>query len=184
MLSIRLRRTLINNLSQTSIVRIKFEGAIHEFSRLPGIQEPLLDLIFQFRKLNLRAFFLDIRKMHIVTFFFTGPNIIYSQNIKWPYGVSCSTPKIMLFTLSPETVLNGQLLIQKYQTQKRHFENMLDIQIGKPWRIWNKTKDLTFYIYPWISMGTPKNLIRRIGFRIESLEHLQNEIEIMIFEII
>ena len=73
MLSIRLRRTLINNLSQTSIVRIKFEGAIHEFSRLPGIQEPLLDLIFQFRKLNLRAFFLDIRKMHIVTFFLQDP---------------------------------------------------------------------------------------------------------------
>ena len=32
-------------------------------------------------------------------------------------------------------------------------------------------------------MGTPKNLIRRAGFRIESLEHLSNQIESILFEI-
>ena len=185
MFSTRLRRTLINNLSQTSILRIKFEGASNEFSRLPGIQEPVMDLIFQFRKVTLNAFFFDIGTIQIVPFSFTGPNIIYAKNITWPYSFYCSTPKILLFTLSPKTVFKGQLLVQKYQIQKLPFKLMQVIQIGKPWRSFTKknTNLSDFCKSVWIRVGTPKNLIRRAGFRIESLEHLSNQIESILFEI-
>jgi DNA-directed RNA polymerase subunit alpha len=38
----RLRRSLLNDLSQTSIIAVELEGVVHEFSRQPGIQEPVL----------------------------------------------------------------------------------------------------------------------------------------------
>ena len=80
MFSTRLRRTLIHNLSQTSILRIKFEGASNEFSRLPGIQEPVMDLIFQFRKVSFNAFFL-ISEQSKLYLFLLQDLILFMQKI-------------------------------------------------------------------------------------------------------
>lgn len=33
----RLRRSILNDLNQTSITAVEMDGAIHEFSRLPGV---------------------------------------------------------------------------------------------------------------------------------------------------
>merc|ERR1712227_1086383 len=55
----RLRRSLLNGLAQTSIIAVKLDGAQHEFSRLSGIHESTLDVLFQFRKIAITAPFMQ-----------------------------------------------------------------------------------------------------------------------------
>jgi DNA-directed RNA polymerase subunit alpha len=66
----RLRRSLLNDLATTCPVAIELEGVVHEFTRLPGIQESTLDLLFQFRKIILSAPFLKLGERVIVPFLF------------------------------------------------------------------------------------------------------------------
>jgi hypothetical protein len=66
----RLRRTLLNDLNQTSITAIKLDGVKHEFSRISGTHESTLDLLFQFRKVALNAPYMKIGENVVVPFFF------------------------------------------------------------------------------------------------------------------
>jgi hypothetical protein len=68
----RLRRSLLNDLAATSPVAVELEGVVHEFTRLPGVQESVLDLLFQFRKLTLSAPFLKLGEIMMVPFLFLG----------------------------------------------------------------------------------------------------------------
>ena len=78
-----LRRSLINDLRLTSIIAIEIEGAQHEFFRLHGIYDNLLDLLFQFRKRFLCSSFLRLREIMIIPFLFFGPGIFYTKDILW-----------------------------------------------------------------------------------------------------
>jgi hypothetical protein len=66
----RLRRSLLNDINQTSIIAIKLDGVKHEFSRIPGIHESILDLLFQIRKLAINAPYLKIGETVVIPFFF------------------------------------------------------------------------------------------------------------------
>jgi DNA-directed RNA polymerase subunit alpha len=109
----RLRRSLLNDLVQTSVVAVELDGAIHEFSRLPGVHEPVLDLLLHFRKIALYAPSLKFRERIIVTFRFFGPGTFYSKDIPWPYGVQCRKPKDLLVTLSAGSVVQGRILVRR-----------------------------------------------------------------------
>jgi DNA-directed RNA polymerase alpha subunit len=69
----RLRRTLLNDISQTSVIAVKLDRVQHEFSRLPGVHESILDLLFQFRKIALNEPFLKIGDTIVIPFFFLWP---------------------------------------------------------------------------------------------------------------
>jgi DNA-directed RNA polymerase subunit alpha len=109
----RLRRSLINDLIQTVIVAVELDDAIHEFSRLPGIKEPVLDLLFQFRKVAVHAPCLQFQEEIVVPFLFWGPGNFYSKDVLWPEGIYCRNPKDFLVTLSSGRVLKGRFLIKK-----------------------------------------------------------------------
>lgn len=109
----RLRRSLLNDLTQTSIIAVKLEGVIHEFSRLSGVHENTLDLLFQFRKVVLDAPYLKINEVIIIPFIFFGPGIFYAKDISWPNRICCRNPKTYLVTLSPGAIIRGRLIIKK-----------------------------------------------------------------------
>jgi hypothetical protein len=69
-LGTRIRRSLLNDLSKSSIVAVSFDGAVHEFSRLPGVRESVLDLLFHFRKVSFYSPFLTIQETKVVPFLF------------------------------------------------------------------------------------------------------------------
>jgi DNA-directed RNA polymerase alpha subunit len=180
-----LRRSLLNDLSQTSIIAVELEGALHEFSRLPGMHEPVLDLLFKFRKVALHAPFLKIGEVRVVPFLYFGPGVLYAEDISWPNGIHCRNPGISLATLATGAILRGHFLIQK--TYRTDFVP----KVGQPLclkKFWKK-KIVGFSYkksnsYPWLRLGFPVRLVERVGFRIESIGPLKNQNEILIFEIL
>jgi DNA-directed RNA polymerase alpha subunit len=183
----RLRRSLLNDLSQTVVIAVKINGAVHEFSRISGIHEPILDLLFQFRKIALNAPFLKLGEVVVVPFLFYGPGIFYSSNISWPNGIKCRNPKTYLGTLAPGAFICGRLLIQKIYP-KNVTQNISDLfYIGKTFSFedkkYKKNIEISFP-YPWFRLGFPNSLVKRVGFRIEPLAPLNPQNEILIFEIV
>lgn len=177
----RLRRSILNDLSQTSITAVELEGAVHEFSRLPGIHEPVLDFLFQLRKVALHAPFLKLGETTIVSFLVSGPGTFYAKDLSWPTEIECRTPEIRLVTLAPGAILRGRLLIHKYQCF-----GSIDKYI-KPLRFGEGRSSLDLKIkktYPWLSLGSSSSPVKRVGFRIESIDSLNQKNEILIFEIL
>jgi DNA-directed RNA polymerase alpha subunit len=183
----RLRRSLLNDLSQPVVIAVKINGAIHEFSRISGIHEPVLDILFQFRKIALNAPFLKLGEIVIVPFLFYGPGIFYSSDISWPNGIKCRNPKTYLGTLAPGAFICGRLLIQKIYPQNVA-QNISDLfYIGKTFSFEDKKYKKNIEMsspYPWFRLGFPNSLVKRVGFRIEPLASLNPQNEILIFEIV
>jgi DNA-directed RNA polymerase subunit alpha len=182
-----LRRSLINDLRLTSIIAIEIEGAQHEFSRLHGVYNNLLDLLFQFRKRSLCSSFLRLGEAMVVPFLFFGPGTFYAKDILWPTGVRCKNPNILLTTISAGKRIRGQLLIQK--------NNLLDLTLkrGKQFhshrtpKINNHSSIITFkktHVHPWLSIGFPNIPIKRVGFRVESIKSLRENQERLVLEIV
>lgn len=184
----RLRRSLLNDISQTSIVAIELDGAFHEFSRLPGVSEgTVLDILLNFQKVALHAPFLKNGEILVISFFFSGPGLFYAKDIPWPNALECKNPGIILVSLSSSAKLCGRLLLLKHNAW-----SSFQTTIGKPLRLNNvwiakaryQNEIQQFSTYPWLSIGFPNMPVERVGFRIESVGPLNQQGEILILEIL
>jgi len=179
----RIRRSLLNDLMQTSIIAVKLDGAKHEFSRLSGTHESVLDLLFQFRKITINAPFIRISEITIVPFIFYGPGIFYAKDIPWPSKLNVGNPMIYLVSLSPGSILRGRILVKKNLNSNLNSKNLFRFGKTLPFDNNNNRKKIS-PTFPWIRLGYPSRLMKRVGFRIESLEPVSRKNEILILEIV
>ena len=182
-----LRRSLINDLKLTSIIAIEIEGAQHEFFRLYGIYDNLLDLLFQFRKRSLCSSFLRLRETMIIPFLFFGPGIFYTKDVLWPMRVQCKNPNILLTIISASKKIRGQLLIQKNNLFDLTLKKGKQFYIYRTLKINDHSSIIVFkkvYVHPWLSIGFPNIPIKRVGFRVESIKFLGKNRERLVFEIV
>jgi DNA-directed RNA polymerase alpha subunit len=117
-----------------------------------------------------------------VPFLFYGPGIFHAKNIPWPNGVQCRNPESYLVTLAPGAILRGYILVQKGQLLNLNPKENKPWRFGEPWPtpVQVSEKDS----YPWLSFGCPVRLIKRVGFRMESIGPLSEQNEILIFEVL
>lgn len=180
----RLRRTLLNDLNQTSITAIKLDGIKHEFSRISGTHESTLDLLFQFRKVALNAPYMKIGENIVVPFFFYGPGIFYAKDISWPNKIKCRNPMTYLMSLSPGAIVRGRLLVKKNLRLKQNSKDLVSLGKTSPFEnAISKKNDSKIPIFPWLRLGYPIRLVKRVGFRIESLEPINRQNEVLIIEV-
>jgi len=175
----------LKDLRQTSIISVEIDGAAHEFSRLPGVQEPVLDLLFKLRKAVLHAPILKLGEVSVVPFLFSGPGTFSMGDVPWPNGVQSINPEFLWVTIAPGSVLRGRFLIQKscmwgsiLRTERSHC-------LEKTWtpRIrLSLTQPIS--IYPWLGVGFPARPVERVGFRVESIGPINQQNEVLIFEIV
>jgi DNA-directed RNA polymerase alpha subunit len=178
-------------LDQVSIAAVKLEGAIHEFSRLPGVRESILDVLFHFRKVVLQAPFLKLGKTVMVSFLFSGTGFFFAKDIFFPEGIRCRNPEVLLITLSPSAILRGYLLIRKNQALDSSNKIEQVVRFGEPWsgEFFNETSPIVkkfqkSSIYPWLSLGFQSRTVERVGFQTEPIGPLNQKREILIFEIL
>lgn len=194
----RLRRSLLTDLEQTSIIAVKLEGGLHEFFCFPGINESISSILYQFRKVRLHAPFLAREKTLLLSFLFLGPGIFFSKDIFFPNGIQCINPEIPLMTLSPGIMLRGYVLIRKSRVLSSTYKSSKAPRLGETWSF--RTEKFSGKILQWaipivkkfqksststwLRIGCPSNIVERVGFYIESLGILNHENEVLIFEIL
>ena len=185
--STRLRRSLLKNLRQTLVAAIEMGGAQNEFSRILGVYDNVLDLLFRFRKISLHAACLRLGETLIVPFLFFGPGNFHTKDILLPVGIQCTNQNVLLTTISQGNMMRGHLLICKRNEQDLARKKGDEYNIYKCQVLEDKLFSIKYEKYDvcrFLGLGFKMIPVGRVGFRIELIKSRHENDERVILEII
>ncbi len=100
-----LRRILLASLPGASVYSVEIEGAQHEFSALPGIEEDVTAIILNLKDLTLRIDDDDnvIKALKVSV---KGPKTVYASDLELPHGVTVINPELEIAHVAEGGSLN------------------------------------------------------------------------------
>ena len=126
-LGVALRRILLSSLQGAAITHIALEGALHEFTSLPGIVEDVTDIILNLKE---TLFKVEADKTYTVRLDKTGEGVVTAGDISLVDGVTCLNPSHRICTLSKDGKVAMELTIatgRGYAPAERH---SIDLPVG------------------------------------------------------
>jgi DNA-directed RNA polymerase subunit alpha len=143
-----LRRVLLSSLEGAAISSIKLEGALHEFATLEGVVEDVSDIILNLKKVLLKMYTRDTRKVKIHV---KGPGEVTARDIQTDGTIEVLNPDQHIATLDRD----GK------------FDAELEVRIGRGYcpADWNKKDDQEIGLIPIDCLFSP---VRRVSFTVDS----------------
>ena len=126
-LGVALRRILLSSLQGAAITHIAIEGALHEFTALPGVVEDVTDIILNLKE---TLFKVEHDKTYTVRIDKHGEGMVTAGDISLVDGVTCLNPNHKICTLSKDGKLAMEITIatgRGYQPAERH---STDLPVG------------------------------------------------------
>ncbi len=105
-----LRRILLSSLPGYAITAVRVNGALHEFSTLPGVKEDLTDIILNLKEVRLRLHGVDEMRAELKVH---GEAIVTAAAITGGPNLEILTPEQHIATLDKDGVLDMELVISK-----------------------------------------------------------------------
>jgi DNA-directed RNA polymerase subunit alpha len=103
-----LRRILLSSLPGASVVSIKIDGVLHEFSTIPGVVEDVTEIILNIKELALKVHS-DGQKVIYIDY--EGDGEIKAGDIKTDADVEVLNPELHIATLSGNNRLYMELMV-------------------------------------------------------------------------
>ena len=119
-----LRRILLSSLQGAAITHIAIEGALHEFTALPGVVEDVTDIILNLKE---TLFKVEHDKTYTVRIDKHGEGSVNAGDITLVDGVTCLNPDHKICTLSKDGKLAMEITIMTgrgYQPAERHSQDL------------------------------------------------------------
>ncbi len=123
-LGVALRRILLSSLQGAAITHIALEGALHEFTALPGVVEDVTDIILNLKE---TLFKVEHDKTYTVRIDKHGEGLVTAGDITLVDGVTCLNPDHKICTLSKDGKLAMEIPIMTgrgYQPAERHSQDL------------------------------------------------------------
>lgn len=92
-----LRRILLSSLPGAAVVEAEIEGVDHEYSTLEGLQEDILDLLLNLKRL---AVILYDQNEAYLTLDKQGAGAVTAADLSLPHNVEIANPELVLGTLN------------------------------------------------------------------------------------
>ena len=105
-----LRRVLLSSIEGTAVTNIKIEGALHEFSTIPGVYEDMTQLIMNIKGLVLRSHFKTPKPMFLSV---SKKGEVTAKDIKTDETVEIINPEHHIATLTEDTKLEIELKVER-----------------------------------------------------------------------
>ncbi len=106
-----LRRMLLSSLVGCAVVRVSFEGVMHEFDTLQGVREDIADIILTLKGLDIRMEGDDPQEISLDV---TGPAVVTAADIRCPAGLSVlNGEEVVLAHLSEDGALKFTATVEK-----------------------------------------------------------------------
>jgi DNA-directed RNA polymerase subunit alpha len=143
-----LRRVLLSSLEGAAISSVRIDGALHEFCTLPGVVEDVTDIILNLKKVLLKSFSREPRRVRISA---KGPGDVTAKDIQTDGMIEVLNPDHHICTLDRD----GK------------FEAELEVRIGRGYcpADWNKKEDQEIGLIPIDSLFSP---VRRVAYSVEN----------------
>ena len=104
-----LRRILLSSLQGSAITSIQIQGALHEFSSMPGVREDITDLILNIKGIKVRMDTEGTKKLYMNV---TGPLKVMASHIEENANVSIMNPDHEICTLDQGANLSIEFTVQ------------------------------------------------------------------------
>jgi DNA-directed RNA polymerase subunit alpha len=133
-----LRRTLLTEIPSLLLTRVEISGITHEFATLPGVQETVLDILLNLKKLVFTA---DVSDLNTIEYNLRptkgflkvrGPATITAGDIKLPSTVNCVSSNSYIATLSRYGELNMVLVFESVFPQALKSQNEKNLILSTP----------------------------------------------------
>ncbi|MCZ7592581.1 MAG: DNA-directed RNA polymerase subunit alpha [Kiritimatiellae bacterium] len=143
-----LRRVLLSSLEGAAISSARIEGALHEFGTLPGVVEDVTDIILNLKKVLLKSYSREPRRVRINV---KGPGEVTAKDIQTDGMLEVLNPDHHICTLDKD----GK------------FEAEFEVRIGRGYcpADWNKKEDQEIGLIPIDSLFSP---VRRVAYSVEN----------------
>jgi DNA-directed RNA polymerase subunit alpha len=119
-----LRRVLLSSLQGAAITHVKIEGALHEFTSLPGVVEDVTDIVLNLKE---TLFKVEADKTYTIRLDKTGEGIVTASELQLVDGVTCLNPMHKICTLGKDGRVSMELTIatgRGYAPAERHSSNL------------------------------------------------------------
>lgn len=116
-----LRRTLLSELNGWAITNVEIQGVSHEYSALPGVLDPVLDILLNLKEIVLKKNpsynWKNTIKQPLVGYLqVRGPGVIRAIDLQLPPQLQCVDPEQYIATLSDDGFLNLKVNIYEGKT--------------------------------------------------------------------
>ena len=105
-----LRRILLSSMPGAAVTEVQIEGVEHEYSTIEGVQEDVIDILLNLKKVSLK---MHNRKEASLTLSKKGPGPVTAGDIKLDHDVEVVNPDYVIANLTKAGVLNMTLKIAK-----------------------------------------------------------------------
>ncbi len=105
-----LRRVLISSIEGYAVTSVKFDGALHEFSTIPGVLEDTTEIILNIKKLIIQSTAKTPKNMYIKA---TKKGEVKAKDIVTDETASILNKNLHLATLNTNTKFNVEMTIAK-----------------------------------------------------------------------
>ena len=105
-----LRRILLSSIEGSAVTAIRVEGAQHEFSAIPGVMEPVTDIVLNIKKLVLRSHSKTAKTIYIKA---EKKGVIQAKDIICDETVEILNPNLHIATLTRDAKFNLELEVSR-----------------------------------------------------------------------
>jgi DNA-directed RNA polymerase subunit alpha len=104
-----LRRILLSSLQGASIVSVRFDDVVHEFSSIPGVMEDVTEIILNLKEIDLRL--IDAEEA-VIRLKKEGEGVVKAADIEKDESVEILNPEQPIATLSNKGKLNIEMVVK------------------------------------------------------------------------
>jgi len=105
-----LRRVLLSTISGCAVTDVEIEGVLHEYTTLDGVQEDVIDILLNLKKL---AVILHSKDEIELTLTKSGAGRITAADFKLPHDVEIVNPDLIIANLTQNGVLNMKVKVRR-----------------------------------------------------------------------
>jgi len=104
-----LRRILLSSLQGAAIVKVKFDGVLHEFSTIPGVLEDVTDIILNLKEVRFKLTDVEEATVHLAK---EGEGEVKAADIDTHGLAEVLNPEQHIATLNKEAKLNVEMVVK------------------------------------------------------------------------
>jgi DNA-directed RNA polymerase subunit alpha len=104
-----LRRVLLSSLQGAAVTAIRIDGALHEFSSLPGVREDVTDIVLNVKQIVVRMQGDQAKRLSLSA---TGPGPVTAGQIATSGDIAIANPDLVICTLDEGATFNMELTVQ------------------------------------------------------------------------
>jgi len=105
-----LRRVLLSTISGCAVTDVEIEGVLHEYTTIDGVQEDVIDILLNLKKL---AVILHSKDEVELTLTKSGAGCITAADFKLPHDVEIVNPDLIIANLTQNGVLNMKVKVRR-----------------------------------------------------------------------